>query len=384
MSSIPRPPSRVTRRRCLTTLAASLAAPWVGTRAAQRLRLGQSIALSGPLGELGQAAHDGARACFAAVNAAGGMAGQSIELVVKDDGYDVKRAVAHVEAFLNDSSIFGLFNCMGTPMVEASLPMLRRTDMPYFAPFTGALLARPADMRNIFNVRASYPDETEELVQHLTTIGIKRIAVVYQNNAFGKEIFTAAQAALARRSLTPVGTATVENTGIDAQAAVTTIIGASPEAVVLGLAGQPTIDVIKAFRVARKGLPLYALSVMGSASTLRALGDDAAGVTVSQVVPLPTQSTLPVVRDYLSDWKALGTSLAPSHLALEGYINARVMVEVLRRAGRNPTRAAFVDAAWAMTRHDLGGFQVGFQGPGTNASRYVELTMVSRDGRFIR
>jgi hypothetical protein len=107
-------------------------------------------------------------------------------------------------------------------------------------------------------------------------------------------------------------------------------------------------------------------------------------VTVSQVVPLPTQSTLPVVRDYLSAWKSLGTSLAPSHLALEGYINARVMVEVLRRAGRNPTRAAFVDAAWAMTRHDLGGFQVGFQGPGTNASRYVELTMVSRDGRFIR
>ena len=137
-------------------------------------------------------------------------------------------------------------------------------------------------------------------------------------------------------------------------------------------------------RALRRGLPLYALSVMGSRATLNALGDDADGVTVSQVVPLPTNPVVPVVRDYLEAWKASGTAIEPSHLALEGYVNARVFTEALRRAGRNPSRQAFIDSVWNLKRHDLGGYLIHFTEPGTNASRFVELTMISRGGRFIR
>ncbi|MGH6625340.1 MAG: ABC transporter substrate-binding protein [Burkholderiaceae bacterium] len=202
----------LSRRQLLSLAAGSglLASPWVRAQDSGPLRLGQSAALSGPLGELGQAMHQGAKACFEALNARGGVQGRSIELVSSDDGYDVKRAGANMRAFLDDRSIFGLFNCMGTPMIEAVLPMVLEEGIPFFAPFSGALLTRPKGARNVFNIRASYPDEAEQLVQHLTTVGIRRIAVVYQNNAFGKE-FTAAQEALRRRQLAAVSAVTVES-----------------------------------------------------------------------------------------------------------------------------------------------------------------------------
>jgi branched-chain amino acid transport system substrate-binding protein len=382
----PRPnrvPSAIRRR----LLAGLVAAPWAAVARAQEAtpwRIGQSIALSGPLGDLGQAMHQGAKACFAAVNARGGIHGRPIELQVRDDGYDVPRALANAQAFLADKDCFALFNCMGTPMIGAMLPKVLESGVPFFAPFTGALLARPAGARNVFNIRASYPDEAEQLVQHLATIGIKRIAIAYQNNAFGKEVLAGAQVAMEKHKLGGATTVTVENDGKDAAQAAAKIAAAAPEAVLVGLAGKPTLDFVKAIRAQRRGLPLYALSVMGAAATLRALGDDATGIAVSQVVPSPGNAVVPVVREFQQAWKAAGVELEPSHLALEGYINARVFCEVLRRAGRNASRAAFIEAGWQLRRYELGGFEVSFSEPGRNASRFVELTMVGRDGRFIR
>lgn len=359
----------------LATQAAPAKGPW---------KLGQSTALTGPLGDLGQAMHVGAKACFAEVNAKGGVHGRQIQLTTLDDGYDAKRAVANVEGLMEDADTFALFNCMGTPSIAAMLPKVIESGMPFFAPFTGALLARPKGVRNVFNIRASYPDEAEQLVQHLATIGIKKIAVAHQNNAFGKEVLDGAQVAMQRHKLTNAPTATVENDGSDAAKAAATLIEAQPEAVIVGLAGKPTLDFVKAIRAKRRGLALYALSVMGTPATLKALGDDAVGIAISQVVPSPLATVVPVVRDFRAAWKASGTTLEPSHLALEGYINARVFVEALKKAGPNATRASFIDSTWGIRRQDLGGFEVSFTEPGRNASRFVELTMVGRDGRLVR
>lgn len=362
---------------------AGLALPALRAQPAM-LKIGQSIAMSGPLADLGLAMHQGAKACFDALNAKGGVNGQAIELQARDDAYDVAKAVSNVKAFLADDSVFCLFNCMGTPMVAASLPLANEAGVPYFAPFTGALLARPKDVRNVFNIRASYPEEAEELVKHLVTIGLRKIAVVQQNNAFGKEIFDGAEKALGERSLSSVVSAKVENDASDVQAAIDTIAKAAPEAVIIGLAGKPAMEFIKGMRRVRRGLPLYTTSVMGAASSVKALGEDAVGLTVSQVVPLPGNTVKPVVRDFQRDWKASGTSLEPSHLALEGYINARVFAEALRKSGRSPARSAFLDAAWGLRGVDMGGFRIDARGPGTNASRFIELTMISRGGQFIR
>ena len=374
------------RRRLLqgACLAAALPTAWAAKDTlGSEVRLGQSIALTGPLGDLGQALLQGAKAHFDAVNAKGGINGRRIELVTQDDGYDVKRAVANVDGFIADSSTFALFNCFGTPMCEAVLPAVVSAGIPFFAPFTGALSVRVKE-RNVFNIRASYPDEAEQLVKHLSTLGVKRMAVAYQNNSFGKEVFEGVRVAADKYKVPGIESATVENTGADAAAAATKLLAGNPDAILVGLAGKPTLDFVKAVRQQRKGVSLYALSIMGSAATLKALGDDATGIAVSQVVPLPNNAVVPVVRDFQQAWKAAGATLEPSHLALEGYINAKVFTEALGRAGKNPTRDSFIDAMWALRQVDLGGFFVNATEPGRSASRFVELSIVGRGGRFVR
>jgi len=368
----------------LAALPFALHAPCARAEDSGALKIGQSIALSGSLGEIGQAMRQGAKACFAGINANGGVNGRTIELVSTDDGYDVKRARSNVQGFLANPATFTLFNCMGTPMIEAMLPQVIASGIPFFAPFTGALLSRPKNVRTVFNIRASYFEEAEQLVQHLATIGIKRIGIAYQNNAFGKEVYEGARLAMEKHQLTSSLAVTVESTGADAAPAAAQLVVAGPEAVLIGLAGKPTLDFVKAMRAQRRGLPLYALLIMGVAATLRALGDDAIGIAISQVVPLPSKGVMPIVRDFQLDWKVADVQLEPSHIALEGYINARVFAEALRRAGRNPKRNDFIDAAWSIKKFDLGGFQVNFSEPGKSASRFVELTMVGRDGKFIR
>lgn len=344
----------------------------------------QSMALSGPLADLGQAMHNGALACFKAVNAAGGVAGRRIELQTLDDSYNLSRAIANYKSALADTRVFGLFNCMGTAMNEALLPMIRNTDMPYFAPFTGASSARPADMRNVFNIRASYSDEARRLVEHLATVAMNKIAVAHLNDAFGREVLQSAERAMQHWSLKPAAVAPIENSTAEVQPAVDAIVAAHPQAVLIGLAGKPALRFVQAIRRKAPGLPLYMLSIMGASATLNALGGDATGIVVSQVMPLPTNPVTPVVRNFRQAWHELGVQQEPSHIALEGYVNARVLVEVLQRAGQSPTRSRVIEAAWSLKHLDLGGYELGFTRPGASASRFVELTMVRQGGKFIR
>lgn len=382
----PRPSPPINRR---TVLSAAISLPWLGHLGGARaqdsvLKIGQSTALTGPLGDLGSAMHQGAKAAFAGINARGGVNGRTIELVTLDDAYEVPKALANVEKLMAERDTFALFNCMGTPMIDAMLPKVLESGIPFFAPFTGAQLSRIATARSVFNIRASYADEAEKLVQHLSTIGIQRIGIVYQNNAFGKEIFNAAKQSMDRLKLPGAIAVTVENNASDASSAAAKLAGGNLEAIVIGLAGKPTLEFVKAFRALQRGVTLYALSVMGTPATVKALGPDAAGMAISQVVPLPSNVVMPVVRDFQAAWKTSGATAEASHLALEGYINARVFTEALQRAGRNPTRAAFIDATWNLKKWDLGGFEINASTPERNASRFVELTLVGRDGRFIR
>jgi ABC-type branched-subunit amino acid transport system substrate-binding protein len=376
------------RRRMLAALAAIAAMnPWRGTQAQAAtgapIRFGQSAGLTGPLAELGQALLAGAKVGFDAINAQGGVNGRPIELVSRDDGYDSGRALANVRDLLAQDGVFGLFGCMGTPMIEAILPLLRGTEIPCFAPLTGALSARPRDMRNMLPIRASYPDEVERLIQHLATVGLQRIGLVTQDNAFGAEVSLATEGAVARHRLALAGRVTVRNDAGDAVDAAQRLAAAAPDVVLIGLAGKPTVGFVKAFRLMRRGTPLYALSVLGSAATLAALGEDGVGIAVAQLVPLPGSALHRVSREFMQAWRAAGVALAPSHLAMEGYINARVLAEVLRRCPTPLTRAGFLQTAWNVHGLDLGDFRVGFEAPGHGASRFVDLTLTTRDGKFI-
>lgn len=374
-----------TRRQTLACLAA---APLLGVaplRAQEgSIRIGQSIALTGPLGDLGLSVQLGAKACFEQINAKGGIEGRSIELISKDDGYDLKKSQANVDELLADKSLLALFNCFGTPMVESLLPKAAEAGIPVFAPYTGALSVRANNPRSVVHLRASYADEIEKMVEHLKTLGTKRVALAYQNNSFGKETAEAARKAMEKHGLGSLNLATIENDASDAGAAAAKLAAADPEAVLLGLAGKPALEFIRAMRKVRRGTTLYALSVMGAAATVKALGADGVGVAVTQVMPMPTSTVIGVVRDFQAAWKALNTDQVPSHTALEGYVNARAFAEALRRAGRNPSRSSLVDGIWKLRRLDLGGLELNFTEPGISASKFVELTIIGREGRFMR
>ena len=358
----------------------SLAEPGVTNDA---ITLGQSTALSGPLGDLGQEVLKGSKAYFDALNARGGINGRKIVLISKDDAYDPKKTVENVEAFIAGGETFALFGTFGTPNNEALIPVALKAGMPVLMPYTGAPSIRKPELVGVFNLRASYADEAEKLIQHLTTIGFKKIGIAYQNNSFGKEVLTAATAALEQRQLKPVAAVSVENNASDAAAAATKLLAAQPDALVLGLAGKPTIEIIKNVNQSRKGLQMYALSVLATVGNLKALGNDGSGVAISQVVPFPSNTVMPLVRDYQQAMKAAGVNEF-SHLSLEGYLNARVVAEGIRRAGRNLSRESLITSLQSINRMDMGGMEIGFGKGASSASKFVELTVINSQGRLVK
>ena len=364
----------------LMASAPALAEPGVTN---ETIVLGQSTTLSGPLGDLGQEVLKGSKAYFDALNARGGINGRKIVLTSKDDAYDAKKTLENAEAFIAGGDTFALFGTFGTPNNEALIPVAMKAGIPVLMPYTGAPSIRKPEFVGVFNLRASYADEADKLIQHLTTIGFKRIGIAYQNNNFGKEVLLAANAALEQRKLKPVAAVSVENNASDAASATATLLGAQPDALVLGLAGKPTIEVIKNVNQGRKGLQMYALSVLATAGNLKTLGADGVGVAISQVVPFPTNSTMPLIRDYQQAMKAAGINEF-NHLSLEGYINARIVAEGLRRAGRNLTRESLLSSMQSIKGFDLGGMEVSFGKGGASASRFVELTAINSQGRLVK
>lgn len=376
------PQGLIARSLLVTTLCASAAWAEPGVTN-DTITLAQSTALSGPQGDLGQEVLKGAKVYFDAVNAQGGVNGRLIKLVSKDDGYDPKRSLENVSTFIKDGSTFALFGTFGTSNNEALIPEAQKAGLPVLAPYTGAPSIRAASSKGVFNIRASYADEVDRLVNHLATVGIKKIAVAYLNNGFGKEVLAAANDSLERRKMKALITVPVETNASDAAAATDRLLASEPEAVLLALAGKPTIEVIKGIAQRRRGMQMYALSVLATPANLKALGPDGAGVTISQVVPFPNQSQMPLVREYQ---QAMTAASQPdlSHLSLEGYLNAKLITEGLRRAGRTLTQASLVSALDSMRNYNLGGMEVSFGHGAVSGSRFVELTMINGQGKLIK
>lgn len=359
---------------------AALAEPGVSDSS---ITLAQSTTLSGPLGDLGQESLKGATVYFDKINAQGGVHGRSIKLISKDDAYNTKLTLENIAAIIEADASFALFGTFGTPNNEALIPIAQQAGLPVLAPYTGAPSIRSKSAKAVFNVRASYADEVDRLVNHLATVGIKRIAIAYQNNSFGKEVLGAAVNALERRQLKALISVSVENNASDASSATDSVLASEPEAVLLALAGKPTIEVIKNIAQRRRGMQMYALSVLATPANLKALGPDGTGVAISQVVPFPNGSQLPLVREYQQAMTAAGFTDF-SHVSLEGYVNAKLVVEGLRRAGRNLTRAGLVSALDGMRNYNLGGMEVSFGRGAMSGSHFVELTMINGQGKLIK
>ncbi len=344
--------------------------------------LGQSVALTGPAQQLGLDMQLGSTLYFNKVNSAGGVHGRRIVLKTLDDGYEATRAAENTRRLIRDERVFALFGYVGTPTSAASLPIFTEAHVPFVGPFTGAELLRDPVNPLIFNVRASYYDETEAIVQHLTAMSVDRIAVFYQNDAYGQAGLSGVERALKRRNLQVVAKGTVERNTVDVKKAVEAINKAQPQAVVMISAYKSCAAYIKETRVAGQNPTFWNVSFVGSKALAKELDKEGRGVQISQVVPFPWDGSVPVVREYQ---RAMAEAKAePGFGTLEGYIAAKVMVEGLRRAGRNLTREGFVRAMESIQDYDVGGFKVSY-GPGNRSgSKFVDLTIISKDQKFVR
>lgn len=345
--------------------------------------LGQSLGLTGPLAELTLDINNGARAYVNEVNSRGGIHGRRLKVITMDDGYQAPNTVKNVEQMVNQDKVFAIFNVTGTPNCEAILPLVKQNGVPFFSPFTGADSLRNPPVPNVFNVRASYRDETEKLVQHLQTVGIQRIGVVYQASSFGKDGLAGVEAAMAQRGMKPQAVASVQSNASDTDAAVTAVSESNPGAIILITAGRPTFEFIKSYNKARRGVQFYTLSVMGASTNIKALGKDGVGVVVASVVPFPWSQAHPLVKEYQSAMQKIGLT-DYSFVSFESYINARVLGAAIERTGKNLTRSGLVTAAENMRQVSLGGFNVGFGKDSRQASKHVELTIIGANGKFIK
>jgi ABC-type branched-subunit amino acid transport system substrate-binding protein len=344
--------------------------------------LGQSVALSGPAQELGKDMQLGANLYFNEVNARGGVNGRRIVLKTLDDGYEPPRAAENTKKLIGVEKVFALFGYVGTPTAQASLPIFTEAKVPFVGAFTGAELLRSPFNRYIFNVRASYFDETEAIVQHLTAMSVDKIAVFYQNDAYGMAGLTGVERALKKRNLQIAAKGTVERNTVDVAKSVAEIAKAQPQAVVMISAYKSCAAYIKEMRRAGSNPTFWNVSFVGSKALAKELGPEGRGVQISQVVPFPWDSSIPVVKEYraLLD-KAKGE---PGFGTLEGYVAAKVMVEGLRRAGKNLTRESFIKAMESLDPYDAGGFKVGYGPDNHNGSHFVDLTIISRGEKFVR
>ncbi|HEY9064862.1 MAG TPA: ABC transporter substrate-binding protein [Burkholderiaceae bacterium] len=372
------------RRDAVKRIAAATAAISLPALAqGSRLVLGQSAAFSGPAAQLGIQMNKGARIYFDSLNAAGGINGAQIELRTLDDGYEPDRCKANTEKFIKDD-VFALFGYVGTPTCLAALPLVSDSKIPFFGPFTGAEALREPFNKSVFHVRASYYDETALIVKQLTHLGLKKIAVFYQNDSYGKAGLEGVKRALKPLGLEPVALGTVERNTVDVAAAIKEIVPKLPDAVVQISAYKSCAAFIREARKAGFGGQFFNVSFVGTQALADELGKEGRGILVSQVMPFPFSTTTAISREYLDAVRKAGADATANYSSMEGYMAAKVLAEGLKRAGRNPGRDALVNGLESLQNMSFGGFNVDFGPKRHVASSFVDISMLTEDGKVRR
>jgi branched-chain amino acid transport system substrate-binding protein len=369
------------RRSALQTLggmAAAIVSPAVLSDSRTKIVIGQSAAMTGPAAQLGIQFQAGAKLLFDRVNAAGGINGKTVELKTLDDGYEPDRCAANTKKFI-DEDVFALFGYIGTPTSVVALPLATNAKIPFLAPFTGAQGLREPFNRYAFHVRASYYDETARIVNQLYAVGMKNIAVFYQNDAYGQAGLAGVNRALAALGSKPVSLGTVERNTVDVAGAVKSILPAKPEGIVQISAYKSCAAFIREARKAGTGAQFCNVSFVGTAALAAELGAEARGVVVSQVMPFPFAGVTPLSTEFVKAAPPAKVDL--NYSSMEGYVAAKVFAEALRRAGANPSREALVAGLESLRDLNLGGFFVDFSPTKHTGSTYVDLTILSADGR---
>jgi ABC-type branched-subunit amino acid transport system substrate-binding protein len=348
-----------------------------------RILFGQSAAFEGPAAALGVGMREGIRASFNEANAAGGANGRRLELIAYDDGYEPEKAIANTKRLINDNGVFALVGEVGTPTSNAAQPITTEAGVPFIGPFTGAAFLRNPSLSNVINIRASYDQETEAWIEHLTTdLGVSRIAILYQDDTFGRAGLSGVSKAMEKRGMKLVAEGTFERNTTAVKTALLAIRKAGPEAVVMIGPYKPCAEFIKLARRLKLDAVFVNISFVGANALANELGEDGKGVVVTQVVPFPGDTSIPLVARYQKALKAANPDAQIGFVSLEGYMVGRLVIEALGKMKGPVTRAGLLSTIKEVGTFDLGGITLTY-GPDDNQGMdQVFFTVIQADGSF--
>ena len=346
----------------------------------------QSAAFSGPARELGINMRLGIEAAFAEVNRNGGVHGRQLLLTHLDDTYEPELAATNTRELIRSHGVFALIGEVGTPTSRSATPVAADENTPFIAPFTGAEFLRDSHWSNIVNLRASYNQETEEMVERFTMdLGIERIAVLYQDDSFGRAGYAGALAALQRRDMSPVAVGLYPRNTTAVKTALLDLSMGKPEGIIMVGAYEPIGTFIQwARETGLVNAEFITISFVGSNALARHLGPEGEGVFVTQVVPFPEDDSLPVVASYQKALAEFDPAAEPGFVSLEGYLAGRLAIAGLDRCGRDVTRDCFLESVLGGGDFEIDGFPLSYSGPSKDnqGSDTVFLTVIGDDGKY--
>lgn len=373
-------PFALTRRGAL----AALALPFAARASLSRdgpLLVGQSAPLSGPMAPTLTGVFGGQQLALDEANRAGGIAGRPVQLELMDDAFDPARTLQNARTLVEERQVVALFGTVGTAQTAAVLPYIAEKKVPLIAAYSGSPALRAAHNPYFFTTQASYADELVRMVRNLRSVQATRLALVYQDNDFGRLLLPVAQQVVAAEGCEVTIARALAVSGADAVAAAQAVAAARAQATIMIVAGPAVVAYVKAHR-AHAGVPIYTLSLSVGSAILQALGEDARGLAVSRATPYPWRATTALARNFGRLMQAAGKPIDYDHFA--GYINARVLLEGLRAAGRDPTPVGVARGLERLGQLDLGGYIFQFSPDNHHGSSFVEITVVGPRGNFMR
>ncbi|MXY91184.1 MAG: ABC transporter substrate-binding protein [Gammaproteobacteria bacterium] len=345
---------------------------------------GQSAALTGPTSELGTGMKLGLDAAFNEINANGGIHGYQLRLTSLDDGYEPEAAIVNTRRLIEEEQVFALIGPVGTPTSTAAQPIATEAGVPYIGAFTGAEFLRDAEaLPNVINVRASYFQETEEMAARLSEdLGFDTVSIFYQDDSYGRAGLAGLRRAVDIYGMEIGAEVSYPRNTEAVKLALLDLRRAGAEAVVIIGAYQPASTMIRWARKLDYSPYFVNISFIGSEALASTLGEDGAGVYVTQVVPFPEDASLPVVAEYQAALRRIDSSATPSFVSLEGYLAGRLAAEGLRLAGPEPTREGFLRSLKTSGEIDLSGFSLSYGMNDNQGSDQVYLTVIDENGDF--
>ncbi|MFN4117618.1 ABC transporter substrate-binding protein [Acidovorax sp.] len=362
---------------------AALAVCCTGWMAQAQILIGQTVGITGSAAATVAESMGGAALYIDSVNAKGGVGGQKIEIVSLDDKFDPKLTLENTRTLIEQKGVIGMFMTRGTPHTQGIVPVLEQHGVALVGPSTGAMVLHEPVSKYIFNVRATYQREVEKAITHLNTLGIKRIGVVHVDDTFGADGLAGALNGFKANSLEALFIEKFDRAKPDYTAIAPRVAGKQPQAVIFIGTGAAVVDGIKALRSAGVTGQIVTLSNNASGGFVKALGDSARGVVVTQVFPSERSLNYGFIKEAMDLARAKGVGdLTPA--MVEGFVSAKVLVEGIRRAGPKPDRARLHAALEGLKKYDVGGLELSYSATDHTGLDFSDLSIIGSDGRFKR